>query len=358
MRKIALFIGIALFTVKTTFGQFDQSYIGEGHTLPSQTPWSQFYGGFVTNDLTNYPASHGSLFGYSNANNGYGYSYQLFKGHSLPQLKIRFANFSAGDQWYSWKSLFDSGNDIIYEGGDIESRIRGYTHIYGRANDGILHLHGGTSNGPVFINHNETGNVVLVKGGGRVGINTTSPSDLLTIEEENSYANIRLRRTGTSPADFRIWSGYNQLEFRNSANDIKLVLEDNGNVGIGTEGPDAKLTVAGNIHSREIKVTVDAGADFVFNDSYDLRSLEETERFINRYKHLPEIAPEKDMLENGVLIGELNIKLLQKIEELTLYTIQQEKKIKHLERENEKMKSLDKELFELQSRLEKLESEK
>ncbi|UOY08493.1 hypothetical protein L0P88_08030 [Muricauda sp. SCSIO 64092] len=358
MRKIALFIGISLFAIKSTFGQFDQSYRGQGHTKPSQTPWIQFYGGFVDDDLANYPASYGSLFGYSNVNNGYGYSYQLFKGHTKPQLKVRFANFSAGDQWYSWKSLFDSGNNIIYEGGDIESRIRGYTHIYGRPNDGILHLHGGTSNGPVFINYNETGNVVLVKGGGRVGINTNSPSDLLTIEEENSYATIRLRRTGAYPADFRIWSGYNQLEFRNSANDIKMVMEDNGNVGIGTAWAEAKLTVAGNIHSREIKVKVDAGADFVFNDSYDLRSLEETERFINRYKHLPEIAPEKEMLENGVLIGELNIKLLQKIEELTLYTIQQEKKIKHLERENKQLTMVSQKLLELQTRVEKLESEK
>lgn len=106
-----------------------------------------------------------------------------------------------------------------------------------------------------------------------------------------------------------------------------MTFVNTGNVGIGTTNPDSKLTVAGNIHSREVKVTINAGADFVFEKEYNLPTLESIEKFVKQNKHLPEIASEKEMKENGLLLGEMNIKLLQKIEELTLYTIQQQQEI-------------------------------
>ncbi len=105
------------------------------------------------------------------------------------------------------------------------------------------------------------------------------------------------------------------------------VYVETGNVGIGTTTPDSKLTVAGKIHAQEVKVTINAGADFVFEDHYKLPSLEKLETFIKTNKHLPEIASEKEMQENGLQLAEMNIKLLQKIEELTLYTIEQQKLI-------------------------------
>jgi hypothetical protein len=66
----------------------------------------------------------------------------------------------------------------------------------------------------------------------------------------------------------------------------------------------------------------------------DLNKLEE---FVKTNQHLPEIAPEKEMVENGVNMKELQMKLLQKIEELTLYTIEQNKKIEALEKKVEKI---------------------
>ena len=104
------------------------------------------------------------------------------------------------------------------------------------------------------------------------------------------------------------------------------VLNDNGNQQI-----NGNLTVAGKLLSREVKVTIDAGADFVFKANYELKDLDHLENFIKKNKHLPDIQTEKEMIENGLNINEFQIKLLQKIEELTLYTIEQNKKIKDLE---------------------------
>jgi hypothetical protein len=73
------------------------------------------------------------------------------------------------------------------------------------------------------------------------------------------------------------------------------------------------------------------GADFVFEENYSLKKLEDVEAFIKTHKHLPEVAPACDMQNNGVEVGKLNTQLLQKVEELTLYLIEANKRIKNLE---------------------------
>src|SRR5690606_13741149 len=95
-------------------------------------------------------------------------------------------------------------------------------------------------------------------------------------------------------------------------------------VGIGTTTPDSKLTVKGNIHTNEVKVDL-LGAvapDYVFENDYYLKPLKEVENYITKEKHLPNIPSAKNMETDGINLKEFNLKLLEKIEELTLYTIQ------------------------------------
>jgi hypothetical protein len=120
-----------------------------------------------------------------------------------------------------------------------------------------------------------------------------------------------------------------------------------GNVGIGTTSPDQKLTVAGTIHAEE--VIVDSSVpqpDYVFEDNYELKTLEELETFIRVNKHLPGIPSAAEVEDKGLNAGEMQTKLLEKIEELTLYAIE-------FKKENERLKAVVKKITEASGKNEK-----
>ena len=168
-----------------------------------------------------------------------------------------------------------------------------------------------------------------IKRNGRIGIGTSNPAGALHVVDAeggfffdglNTEYN-RIKSTAVAPVTPKPLLISAQL----SGTTPDIYINTSGNVGVGTMNPTSKFTVAGNINSREVKVTVDAGADFVFENNYNLPSLDAVAKYIKENKHLPEIASADKMKKEGINLSEMNIKLLQKIEELTLYTIEQQK---------------------------------
>ncbi|CAM1343829.1 hypothetical protein [Tenacibaculum amylolyticum] len=202
--------------------------------------------------------------------------------------------------------------------------------------------------------HN-TGGQVTYKGGlsfgrGGSGIYSVNPNPA----GSSYYGDIRFHTT--------YWNGayYNA---------DRMVIKAHGSVGIGTTTPGSwKLAVNGKIRAKEIKVET-GWSDFVFYDDYKLPTLTEVENHIKDKGHLKDIPSAEEVEKNGIFLGEMDSKLLQKIEELTLYTIAQEKslnahkkaideqnsKIDALTKENKLLKDLNTKLLALQKRLEKLE---
>jgi len=116
----------------------------------------------------------------------------------------------------------------------------------------------------------------------------------------------------------------------------RLIIDKDGKVGIGVSAPDELLTVNGTVHAKEVKIDVTGFADFVFDQNYKLMPLHQVEQFVKANSHLPEIPSFAQVSKNGVSVGELQNKLLQKIEELTLYVIEQQKELDQLKQELKK----------------------
>lgn len=108
-----------------------------------------------------------------------------------------------------------------------------------------------------------------------------------------------------------------------SVSDAGNVYRIDGNVGIGVDDPDERLVVDGRIKTEEIYIEDITPADYVFDEGYDLMSLDALKEHIRTRGHLPGIAPGAQMEAEGVSVGRMQTRLLEKVEELMLYTIDQ-----------------------------------
>ena len=243
-----------------------------------------------------------------------------------------------------------------------------YSNETGAFSRQITEYVGGNKYIPMKFSYGNTlfnGNAIFLK---NIGIGTSSPDqslEVITPYSNNVDEEIRIGTNipniGFTGLGFNFYSNETGAFSRqiteyvggNKYIPIKFSYGNtlfNGNVCIGTANDYGyKLAVNGTIGAKEIKVTNDIvangiyinsqpTADFVFEEDYNLRSIEAVEDFINENKHLPEIESAEEMEKNGINQAEMNQKLLQKVEELTLYMIDLNRRVKSLEKENSTLK--------------------
>ncbi len=198
---------------------------------------------------------------------------------------------------------------------------------------------------------------------GSIGIGTTNPQAKLHINGSLMLNNGVIQRGGTpiiittdlglyshlSGHWIRIVSNNAPIRFftdignGGAGKNVKMSIESNGSVGIGTTVTGShKLAVEGSIGAREIKVESSGWSDYVFDDNYKLQDIKDLENHIKVNKCLPNIPTEEEVTKEGINLGEMDAKLLQKVEELTLYLIEQNKEIERMKEEIRLLKADDK----------------
>ncbi|WCT13629.1 hypothetical protein [Mucilaginibacter jinjuensis] len=130
------------------------------------------------------------------------------------------------------------------------------------------------------------------------------------------------------------WNLYVGNDFTSNGANLAIKAIENGNVSIGTNNTDSKLTVGGTVHATEVLVDANvAPADYVFDKEYNLVTLKDVKTYIDQNHHLPEIPSANQQVKDGINLGEMNNKLLKKIEELTLYLIEKDKQVNDLQKQ-------------------------
>jgi hypothetical protein len=261
----------------------------------------------------------------------YGKSYVDIQGGGL---RVSSGNVGIGTTIPQGK-LHVAGGDVI-----LQNQTSGYPVLWLKDVGGgnTLRLDYNSligSGGNLVVRSGSTKAIVLNDAGGNVGIGEVNPTlGRLQLNQSSDASDkgiailnstgVRGMRLWTDPANSYVYSGV--------TGQANLILNGTGNVGIGTSNPTQKLTVNGIIYGKEVKVNLSVpGPDYVFENDYNLPSLKEIKNYVDQHKHLPEVPSAKEMEANGIQLGEMNMLLLKKVEELTLYLID-------LKKENEEMR--------------------
>lgn len=315
----------------------------------------------------------------------FSFFYHMF-GSAMGELKLEAStdgtNWNtlwslSGDQGLEWKNA--TVNLDAYLGNTVQLRFRGKTggsYTSDMAIDKLEFTANGCTGavasvnaltGDVQLNLALSGNNLSVTGGNSIllpfgtgditsvvageGVTGGGTSGEITIGAQNTAAiwnagKIQSREVSNAEPLLGQVLKWNQSELKWAPADDETGVEYwqetgindiyfEGNVGIGTSNAEEKLTVKGNIHTEEVIVNLDFPApDYVFEEDYNLRSVFELEEFLKQNKHLPNMPPGSQLEKGGVNLAYVNMMLLKQIEELTLYIIDQEKRIRMLEEES------------------------
>ncbi|MCA0236055.1 MAG: hypothetical protein LCH81_06700 [Bacteroidetes bacterium] len=226
--------------------------------------------------------------------------------------------FQIGDRWtFHNGGVKYIGYNVFYDGQDKRIFSEGSSQIrFG--SDGNMTLWtagGGTANTPVNF---------------KLGV-SIQPSGFVGVGESNPQAQLHL----PDNAKFRLgpWE-FSQEGGGNTTSYLRLNRWTGNST---TQWTDKMLAVdwSGNLFAKSVTVTTDNFPDYVFKKGYQLLPLKDLELFIQKHSRLPEIPSAEEVSCDGINLGEMNKKLLQKIEELTLYTIDQQRQIDELKKQNE-----------------------
>lgn len=211
----------------------------------------------------------------------------------------------------------------------------------------------------------------IVKTNGDVGIGEQNPNSKLHVHNgriqvsgNNSFGGPMIIFGGGSSNPNGNWGieyvsgGVPGLNFwkpsgSNNFGNYKMFISDEGKVSIGldpievntfnnvTYNGDYKLYVGTGILTEKVKIALRSSedwADYVFKEDYNLLTLDEVEQHIKENGHLPNVPSAETVVESGIDVAKMDAKLLEKIEELTLYIIEQNKRLIKLEKENKELR--------------------
>ncbi|WP_083190098.1 cell wall anchor protein [Chryseobacterium artocarpi] len=236
---------------------------------------------------------------------------------------------------------------------------------------------GTIDNQPLILkSNNNAGFRLLPSGDVRIGLNdtdTASPAELKVynsentlVEVANSLGRFQIAKAGCDGC-YSDKAGDTVLRNLGKNHNIIIAQPNDANDGSTYFGiqdsyngiwvkffNNAIARFDGKIKAKEVEVKANVWADYVFKKEYQLRSLEDVERHIIEKGHLPNIPTAQEVLKNGINVADMNSKLLEKIEELTLYSIEQNKKLQQQSKKIEVLENQSKELEKLKQQVQQL----